>query len=177
MRRTIYLIALFGLLFSCKNSEKVEVQDKAPVLYSVLGELTQTSQYCGGARPTQEMEDEIRRPRPYPLKIYLRKDSVNRLGSPVIKEIMPDAEGKLELKLEAGTYCIVREYQLQAANPSSLRSQDVGVDEACFRKKWAECFKSFEVKDASVDLGALNIKHRCFLPDLPCVRFEGQMPP
>lgn len=173
--RSILYLCLFSVLVSCKSSEKADA--KTVMSYAVLGQLTQTSQHCGGMRPSPEMEQELRTPKPYQLKLYLRKDSVNRLETPIIQEIMPDAEGKFELKLAPGTYCIVREWQLKEADPASVRKADIQVKEDCFREKWTECFKSFEVVDTSVDLGAMNIKHRCFLPDFPCIRFTGPMPP
>jgi hypothetical protein len=67
--RTVFfeLAVLQLLFFGCLAQQK-------PQARLVSGEVTQTSSYCGGARPSDEMVQEQNRPKPYGgKKFYIRK--------------------------------------------------------------------------------------------------------
>ncbi len=173
--RISLLIFVLVWLSACKSNKE---SANSVTTCAVTGKVTQTSQYCGGARPTKEIEDEMARKKPYQLKMYIRKSTTNDLNSEVVAEINPDAEGNFKVFLAKGRYCVVREFQLKEPDLTEIKkNENFRVSEDCFREKWAECYKTFEVTEGTLSGVDINIHHSCFVPDLPCVQWNGPMPP
>ncbi len=148
----------------------------------VHGTVTIASNYCGGAAPSREMEEELARPKPYPgKKLYLRKGKTNDVRSPLIDSVITDAEGKFHLQLKPGDYCLLLPEQKSMAAFNALRGyqQLVVTDEACFKNWFAKGFYTFRVEEDghSVEF-KLDIFRQCFVPEgVDCLDYIGPYPP
>lgn len=145
----------------------------------IKGKVTQTTRYCGGARPTQEMLDQMAIPVPYPnKKFYIRKGSTNDLACKVIKSFSTDSIGLFSIYLEPGTYSIILDEQVRALNLKDYKFANIVVDDKCLQEWWKKPYYILEVKDKNnVELDFI-FNHACFIPkDIPCLTYTGPFPP
>jgi hypothetical protein len=177
----IFLIILFQS--SCKviEGEKELGRNKT---YQISGTVTYTSNYCGGARPSETLLQQLAIPTPYPGKqIHFRKGNSNDLSSLIIKTIVTDSLGKFTLQLEPGKYCIIDDYRkdrsfvdsmLHQADDSYLKVQDP----QCINDWLSTCLYSLTVKDQNLMDIQINIHRECFRPEgVPCINYTGPLPP
>ena len=86
----------------------------------ISGTVFETRQYCGGANPSEEILEAMRRPRPLAnYEMYVRASSVNALASPVLLKFTTDANGNFQIALAEGEYCI-----LEAGKKDAVRIPD-----------------------------------------------------
>jgi len=94
-------------------STQVETdRGEASALHRVVpsGTVTETREYCGGANPSDEILEALRRPQPLAHhKLYVRRGSKNALANPILLEFSTDAEGKFQIELLEGEYCLIEE--------------------------------------------------------------------
>lgn len=177
MRITLFVTLLLWLFSTTAQTKTGGVK---PVRVTVKGKLTQTSTYCGGARPTEEMLSEYSTPKPYANKVfYVRKGKVNSTKAEVITSFTTDANGEFSFQITPGTYSIIQEKQLKKLNSKDLKSDNyVKVDAKCMKAWWTKPFYLLEVKTENVTIPDWNIHHKCFVSgDIPCMNYEGPMPP
>ena len=87
---------------------------------TISGIVTETRQYCGGANPSEEILEAVRRPRPLAdYELYVRPGSTNALANPVLLKFTTDANGNFQIALPEGEYCI-----LEAAKKDALKIPD-----------------------------------------------------
>src|SRR4051812_11044433 len=104
----------FAITLVILNSVFLFGQTKHTALLTVSGKVTQTSSYCGGARPSEEMMEQYNKPKPYAGKIfYVRKGKENNKKAVVLKFIS-DSAGNFSFQLPAGSYCIIQQEQLKS---------------------------------------------------------------
>ncbi len=105
--------------------------------------------YCGGARPSPEMEENARTPKPYSLQtIYL----VNNKGKKI--KAKTNAEGKLSLKLSDGTYKLYENWRCCKGTPNGGPKKN--FNQECLQLEWKKEFAVLEVKDGKSDLKETN---------------------
>jgi hypothetical protein len=147
----------------------------------VSGRVVQTSDYCGGAHPPDELLEALRKEKPFPNKtIYVRAGGVNQPSEPVAK-FTTDAEGRFQISLPPGTYCLIEENKkLEMKIPDIMKeNQQLPPSQAyqfegqdCLRKWWNSC-------DATLTVGKDDVKnvvikfHQTCRP--PCIT-GGPMP-
>ena len=188
--RWIPTLSLFFFI-SCKskhgttNSATTETnKNETAVLKAVVsGSVTQTYPYCGGARPTKEILEEMAEPKPFPgKKFYVIKGEINSKTREVILDFTSDTEGNFSFSIEPGTYAIILEEQVKEPDASKYTSQFVKMDEECFKKWWEAPYYLLQVekteKPAKISGLIFNFNHRCFLShDIPCLQYDGPQPP
>ncbi len=77
---------------------------------TLSGVVTETREYCGGANPSDEILEALRRPQPVAHhKLYVRRGSKNALANPILLEFTTDADGKFRIELPEGEYCLIEE--------------------------------------------------------------------
>lgn len=176
----IGLFTCFMLSSGCKTTKET-VSTESP-LYKVTGSIYVTSDYCGGARPTEEMLDKLKTPKPYVgKKIYIRKGVVNTVDSPILYALVTDDEGKFTAQLPAGNYVIIDEYRINNGFTDSLFAntlQNIRTnDPACIKQWFNDGLAKFKVDKADQTLPQLNIHQQCFRPDgVPCLMYTGELP-
>jgi hypothetical protein len=102
----IRLLIAFTFLFSgCKIfSQKKVVSAEVPVIISV----TQTHSYCGGAKPPDELLQELATPRPLSGITFYIKNSDTNDYKPAIEVISNDS-GIVYVLLKPGKYCLIND--------------------------------------------------------------------
>ena len=161
-----------------KKSTKAKTK-KSPTKYVVSGEVTESLQYCGGMRPSEEMLAERKTPRPYVnKKFHIRKGNKNSLASPVLLSFTADSNGYFSFDLPPGTYSIIQTDQVKKLDHQKYMVQHVKVDEPCLKTWWAEPYYILEIRNENITGLKFHFEHRCFLEgDVPCRRYTGPMPP
>ena len=186
------LSILFSLLLftNCGTKHKASsdknnptTTSSSPKEVSVSGAVTQTNSYCGGARPSDEMLTQLATPRPFPSKkIYVIKGETNTAGREIILSFTSDTAGNFSFKLPAGTYSIILDEQVAAPDSKKYTSQFVKMDEVCFKDWWAKPYYLLEVPATTTNTSikglSFEFNHRCFINhDIPCLQYDGPMPP
>lgn len=145
---------------------------------TIKGKLTQTSNYCGGAAPSDEMLMEYATPKPYAFKtLYVRKGDVNDLKKPIVMKFRSDANGMFSFQLPAGVYSIIQENQAEELDLKKIPTGHYLVaNEKCLKEWWAKPLYLLKVtEDKEIEI---NFHHPCFVPgDMPCLTYVGPYPP
>ncbi len=146
----------------------------------VSGRVVQTSDYCGGANPTEEMLEYLRKERPLANKqLFIREGISNTLEKPVLQTFTSDAEGNFEVSLLPGDYCVIEENKKDALKMPDVpkgkqlpgRAQKIDpksrvVNEECLRQWWQACDKLLKVQEQNLADVVIKFHHRC---NPPCV--------
>jgi hypothetical protein len=175
--KNILLIFFFGISAGLLAQKTGGIK---PPRVTVKGKLMQTNSYCGGAKPSEEMLEQIQKPVPYANKVfYVRKGKVNSTKAEVIASFTTDVNGEFSFMITPGTYSIIQEKQLKALKSSDLQSKDHQVvDAKCMKEWWTKPYYVLEVKTESITIPEWSIHHPCFVKgDIPCMSYDGPMPP
>jgi len=91
--------------------------------------ITYTEPYCGGARPTKEIEEATQTPKPYAKKTVVIVSESGKLC--VVKT---NSAGVLKVKLKEGSYKVYESwrYYKQAPAPNQLKD----MDSECLKSEW-----------------------------------------
>ena len=174
---TLHILCLILLSFNSAQSERKVKK------YSVAGVITGTSNYCGGARPSDEMLADIATPKPIPnKKIYIKKGEINSFKNKILLTLITDSAGKFQAKLPPGKYLIVdgdkkdMTYynQLLKEHKEQTKNFDA-VDSTCLNEWYLKPDFTFEVKHTEIKNISVNYHKACF--NLPCIQFRGPYPP
>jgi hypothetical protein len=156
-------------------------QTKKPsTYYTVSGSVNLTGSYCGGAAPSEEILEGIRKPSPYIGKVfYVRKGKTNDLKQPIVLKFKTDSLGKFSFKLPVGVYCIIQEEQKASFSKINYpKTGNISVDKTCLLDWWKKPYSILEIKDKSITELEFKFEKRCFIPgDVPCLTFNGPFPP
>ena len=157
-----------------KNSSQVPAKK-----ITVSGNVTQTYSYCGGARPSQDMLEQLAVPKPYPNKKFLViKGDKNTAAHEIIVSFSADSAGNFSFQLPPGTYSILTDEQAKPVSAADYKTQFITVDEQCLKDWWAKPYYLLEVGAANIKDLKFNFYHRCFIAsDIPCLQYDGPMPP
>lgn len=154
-----YLVLFFFcsfLLFACK-------QNKQTV------SLTYFQPYCGGARPTEEMEKDAATPKPYTSKKIIL---VSENGK--VSNCETDDKGNLNLKLKDGVYKLYEPWKFNKTAPdgSDLKK----FDPNCINNEWSKEFCIIEIKGNKAQMKEVYPLINFCEHDLPCL-IESHKPP
>lgn len=143
--------------------------------YQVAGVLTQTSSYCGGAAPPEQVLKKLATPSPFPAKkFYVRSGKVNSTKAKTVAHFVTDENGMFSLQLPPGTYSIIVEEQLEPLDIKKLETPQFKADEKCLQQWWIKPFYLLVVKDHDITTLSFNIHHTCFTEhDMPCLQYIG----
>ncbi len=144
---------------------------------SISGKVVQTSAYCGGAAPPEELLESLRKEKPFPNKaLVVRAGSANTLKSPVLREFTVDAEGNFKISLPPGEYCIldaakrdkprISDYAKGAAKIPGPPSptEPYRVDEECLRAWWQSCDITLKLGKRSLRNVLIKFHQGCYPP-------------
>jgi hypothetical protein len=174
----IRIFSLILLLVSCSARKKDKTDEPT---FTFSGTVTQTSSYCGGARPSEETVQEYNKPKPYAGKVlHVRLGADNNAGGKVVLKLVADSAGFFSGSLPAGSYCIVQEEQLKPLDLSAISGKGdtpVNIDTICIRKWWNGRLAEIDLTSKNVSGLSVNFHHPCFVSgDVPCRRYSGPMP-
>ena len=146
--------------------------------YVVTGKVTQTSTYCGGANPPQELLARLATPIAYPAKkFYIRRGKINTTKARIIKSFTTDSAGFFSISLAPGVHAVILEEQLCKIKPNQYNTKYQQADNKCLQQWWATPFYLLEVKDKNISELNFNFLHRCYVTsDIPCITYRGPLP-
>ena len=164
-----------------KNKKKHSGHTAAKLVktYTVSGKVTQTSRYCGGARPPEELVKKLAIPVAYPnKKFYIRQGKTNSINAKIIDSFVTGSTGSFSIQLSPGTYSMIVEEQVKEIKPGDYTKKYEVADSKCLQDWWAKPYYLLEVKDSNI--GQLNFvfNHRCYISsDIPCITYNGPLHP
>lgn len=150
--------------------------------YNISGKILQVGSYCGGAAPSEEMLEEMRKPFPYPTKtLHVRKGTANNSKMPILADIHPDKDGNYNIQLPAGTYCVIVDEQVDALDLNQYNQPAnayLNADLECLKDWWSKPYYLLVVKNKDITGLDFSFQRRCFCDsDIPCLNYSGPMPP
>jgi hypothetical protein len=157
-------------LVACHHSQAAPPDASVPASgrATVRGEVFLTTQtYCGGARPSDDMELSKRAPEPG-RRLLVRRGSENT-ASEVLARTTSDAKGHFVLSLPPGTYCFVEEAKRELT-PTGPTPPD--IDATCLEGWRRTCDAVVEVPETGEVPVLLEFNKGC-LPQCS----EGPFPP
>jgi hypothetical protein len=151
----------------------------------IVGVYTESSAYCGGARPSQEIMANLERAIPTANKIlYLKKGTLNIIKQKKLFRVMTDTNGQFNFKLAPGKYYIVgsdkidtKYFQFLLSKYGKESKTYKAIDKKCLNSWLAEPLYSFEVKSSNNDTIKIHYTKPCDWNNLPCTQFTGPLPP
>jgi hypothetical protein len=174
MRAIVILILCFSL-FAFSQEKPGKKAKKIPV----SGTVTSTMNYCGGARPTDEILAQVATPRPIPnKKIYIKKGDVNSFNNKTILVLTTDAKGNFHARLSPGKYLVVDStrndmtyYNMLLKTYQNQTEHYEAIDTLCLKEWYMKPSCVFEVTNAEVKDISVNFHKTC--DDIPCSMFRG----
>lgn len=152
--------------------------------YEVKITVTYTQSYCGGARPSDDMMQELNTPKPLSgKKLFVKKGKENSANATIIKEVVTDDEGKINLKLEPGFYCVVDENKKDRKKIDEwikLYEKETtyyeAINKACLEKWFKSADLVIEVQKSGNNF-TINYHEPCSWHAIPCANYKGPYPP
>jgi hypothetical protein len=151
---------------------------KKPSMWLVSGKVEKTFAYCGGARPSKEVLENLQSPVAYAgKKFYIREGRINTTSAKIVASFVTDSAGNFKVSLKPGTYSIIVEEQLNTIKASDLQTTELKVDEQCLKQWWSKPLQVIQVKGVVNNL-KFSFHQRCFIgSDIPCISYTGPTPP
>lgn len=143
---------------------------------TVKGKVTTTADYCGGAAPSEDMLEELRKPKPAAKKLILVKyGCVNDEKIRVVKRIITDEKGEFQVVLKKGfDYQFVEEWK---AMPFKVpdNTEWTTWDAACLKKRYQTPDFVLRKKQRN-QVVSINYHQPCFYRPY-CGTYSGPLPP
>jgi hypothetical protein len=182
MKKILFLLFL-PMFAQAQMSKKTLIRK-----YQISFSITQTMNWCGGMRPSDEMLKEFSSPKPFPNKwIYVKKNTKGKLqiDLPIIDSFESNENGEINCSFPEGNYQIVESWNKDSAvYLATLERYKIAtefndtIDKACFDKVFNEPYylfqvsKSLKIKRKHV----LNFHKTCNYSGSKCVRYKGPYP-
>lgn len=177
-KKLIASLLIFGVYFALEGCSATSDTKKKVEGYILTGRVLRQRVYCGGARPSKEMLDQLSRLVPYPDKtFYIKKGKTNKANAEVVARFTTDAEGLFSIKLPRGIYSILLEEQLQVIDTKKHTTTNQKIDEDCLAEWWRTPYHILDVQGSFIPPLNFIFTNRCFLnTDIPCVTYTGHRP-
>ncbi len=181
MNKLLSLLCILTLL-SCKNSEqKAPSEVTKNELKKASKKKTKTvtfsvkiiQPYCGGAAPSEEMENMRMKGEPAKQFVfYIYKET----GIPI--KMVTNMEGSATAELNNGGYCFKEGYKSDPEMIKGLENSDWEFDQACYSQWKEQCNHAFVVSDTSSNHINFTYRPRCsWEGPVPCITNTGFPPP
>lgn len=179
MKRIIVVLLLLPFLLAFVSQK---AKPHKPVkTYLVKIRVTQTSGYCGGAAPSQEMIQELNTPKAYAYQtFYLRPGSKNSLNFKSLIKVKTDSTGTIRTRLKPGTYVLLFTSMVNKPDTSKFKNNNsyefMGTE--CLNAWWSKGWQVITIQSKNNDL-SFNIHFPCFTDPIngPCMDYRGPYPP
>jgi hypothetical protein len=120
----VFLLLFISVVQAQKKKIKIAITWKEP--------------YCGGARPTEEMQLEAGREKPYAGKILIIESGKKKIDS-----VSTDSGGMATFKLKRGSYRVLEPWRYYRSTPDG---SDAGnYNEACLKQEWNREFMLIKI--------------------------------
>lgn len=164
---------------SCGTTTKSDVKESDEKTFVVRGTIQTHSPYCGGARPTPEMEEGFDEPVKN-ADFYIYSEERPQSAKDMTK-VTTDEEGKFTVSLPTGNYSIIQASKLLPleefiAQKSMNSEQYVNSSSSCFESWKNSPDFTFNVESEDCSPSFTELK-RCFTGANPCIKYTGPYPP
>jgi hypothetical protein len=123
MKKFPFGISLFLLVFAASSC----AQKLATVKISCI------QPYCGGAKPTPQMEEDAQKLKPYSNKTVILVSEAGKIDS-----AKTNSEGVIKSKLAPGKYKLYEAWRYYKGTPNGDAMSS--FDQACLEKEWSKYF-------------------------------------
>lgn len=166
-----FLILMISFFSSCKN--QVFKKEKS---YIVSGKVLTNKLYCGGAQPTKEMIEDLKKPVIYSNKLFFIKEISEDYSNQVfLMKFRSDSLGEFKIDLKAGSYAVFLEEQINITDFSILKNQE--LNQKCYEEWLKKPFCTIEVLNNAVEGLEFKVEKKCFISkDIPCLNYIGPKP-
>lgn len=182
MRRNVVIFFLGTMAFvaGCGSNQSVS-KGKGPTT-EVQVQITKTSSYCGGARPSDEMVKDLETPKPASeVRFFIGSGGVNQ-GKEFVLEGKTDKHGHAVVKLPAGQYYLVFEDKTLDSKNNLLKTYGnetrhySAIDKSCLEDWFKQPESSFSVERRPLVI-EVNQHIPCSWQAVPCADYHGPLPP
>lgn len=164
-----FIIISFQSCFAAKKTKKH--------LVKIQGIITQTSDYCGGARPSDEMLEQLAKPKPMIGKeIFIKIGPKNKAENSIYKKVITDSVGHFEIMLPTGAvYSFIEDWKSKPfITPKN--TEYIKWDVACLYERYLTADYVLNVKSANNSMININFHKPCFFRPY-CGSYSGPLPP
>ncbi len=184
-KNMIILVALF--LGACANNTS-NIAELSPDIVNekieVRFHLTETEAYCGGAKPPQELLDELNTPKAMAnTSIFLRNDTVNNIEDSIDYTFTSNQEGWINAKLPAGQYSVVfadkkdrKTYEDMLEQYKTSTRLYKAIDTDCLQSYFRQPEKVIHVTEKGENKYEIKNRKHC-KRSVPCATYIGPVPP
>lgn len=133
-------------------------------------EIKHHKAYCGGMRPSEEMEAELSK-----LKPLANTKFIIVRNKKIVKTLTTDSEGVLSCRLKKGDYKIYEAWRYNLETPNNLDPSS--FDKNCLITEWEKVYGNLHVEKRNT---AFFENYAIYLPcdwQLPCLTTEIPIPP
>jgi len=125
----VILSAIMGT--ACQSQKKVSIS------------INYLQPYCGGARPTEEMEADAQTPKPLKNTALVLLDAAKKA-----KTVKTDEQGKLNLHLKPGHYELMEVWRHKKTTPNG--SEISLFDKNCLLEEWKAILQTIDISKSDV---------------------------
>jgi hypothetical protein len=146
----------------------------------VTVKVTYTSPYCGGARPSDQMLEDSKKPKPLPGQLfYVKPGKENSMSVNALAQAETDTSGKMVFKLPLGKYMLLLPVQTVEMDTNSyVTNQYYRYDRKCLIEWWKKPVIVFDVYHSGESTVNVHLTKKCFLNGWsPCEYYIGPKPP
>jgi len=150
----------------------------------VKGAVNQTNSYCGGARPPDDLLEELAKPKPLTnYKLYIKKNTPSIIDAIIMDSIITDQNGRFTLKMPKGNYIFVdsiykdREHYNQMVRLILNDNENYSnLDTNCLLNRFNTPLLDFKITRKNQLLKPIRIHRSCDYNKIPCVNYKGALP-
>lgn len=188
MKNMKYIVPIIAIIFlaSCGTAKngKGDSKDETKVTTHKVSMLIQYRQpYCGGARPTPEMEKGTLHPMANK-EFFIKASASNHDSIPVFQYFKTDKDGRAELNLPDNFYAIFlkrKDMSFEAFKKAELKKYEgknleYTGDDSCLKLFWSapDGFFSNNGEDVSHEF---EIRKTCYSDFNFCMKYTGPLAP
>jgi len=132
-------------------------------------QVTYTEQYCGGARPSEELQENAEKNKPYANRTLVFVSQTGKIDSS-----RTDAQGNLGIKLKKGSYSIFEAWRFNLFTPEDLPIES--FDRECLKQEWTQPYGSLLLDKKTMVFKKLNPIIKYCSWRAPCL-LQQEIPP
>lgn len=126
--------------------------------------------YCGGARPSKEIQEDAAKPKPYINKTVVLISERGKVYS-----VQTNSLGVIQIKLKKGTYKLYEAWRYSKSNMNG--DAKTNYDEECLKNEWKNESYQIRVTKEGYDIKEVNqIINYCDW-NVPCLKNGTKMMP
>ena len=174
----LFMLLIPNLFFSQKRI------NKSSHFSIVKGIVNQTNSYCGGARPPDDLLEELAKPKPLTnYKLYIKKNTPSIIDAIIMDSVVTDKNGRFNIRLKKGNYVFIDSNykdrnQFNQLVKFILDDQEnySQLDSNCLLNRFNLPLMTFKINQRTHILKPIIIHRNCDYNKIPCVNYKGPLP-